>query len=32
MNKQSWQFTVVQNKEKIEVLARVVREVLGRDS
>lgn len=32
MNKQSWQFTVVQNKEKIELLAKVVREVLGRDA
>ena len=31
MNKQSWQFTVVQNKEKIEALAKVVREELGRD-
>lgn len=31
MNKQSWQFTVVQNKEKIELLAKVVRESLGRD-
>lgn len=31
MNKQSWQFTVVQNKEKIESLAKVVREALGRD-
>ena len=32
MNKQSWQFTVVQNKEKIELLAKVVRESLGRDA
>ena len=32
MNKQSWQFTVVQNKEKIELLAKVVRDALGRDS
>lgn len=32
MNKQSWQFTVVQNKEKIESLAKVVREALGRDA
>lgn len=32
MNKQSWQFTVVQNKEKIERLAKVVREALGRDA
>ncbi|WP_234124087.1 nitroreductase family protein [Clostridium hydrogenum] len=31
MNKQSWQFTVVQNKEKIDLLAKVVREALGRD-
>lgn len=32
MNKQSWQFTVLQNKEKIELLAKVVREALGRDA
>lgn len=32
MNKQSWQFTVVQNKEKIELLAKVVRESLQRDA
>ena len=32
MNKQSWQFTVVQNKEKLELLAKVVREALGRDA
>lgn len=32
MNKQSWQFTAVQNKEKIELLAKVVREALGRDA
>jgi len=32
MNKQSWQFTVVQNKEKIELLAKVVRDALGRDA
>ncbi|MVX62445.1 nitroreductase family protein [Clostridium chromiireducens] len=32
MNKQSWQFTVVQNKEKIELLAKVIREALGRDA
>lgn len=32
MNKQSWQFTVIQNKEKIELLAKVVREALGRDA
>lgn len=31
MNKQSWQFTVVQNKDEIELLAKVVREALGRD-
>lgn len=31
MNKQTWQFTVVQNKEKIQLLAKVVREALGRD-
>ena len=31
MNKQSWKFTVLQNKEKIEVLAKVVREKLGRN-
>lgn len=32
MNKQSWQFTVVQNKEKIELLAKVVSEALSRDA
>ena len=32
MNKQSWQFTVVQNKEKMESLAKVVGEALGRDA
>ena len=32
MNKQSWQFTVVQNKEKMEQLAKVIRETLGKDS
>ncbi|WP_297428977.1 nitroreductase [Clostridium sp.] len=32
MNKQSWQFTVVQNKEKMEQLAKVIREALGRDA
>ena len=32
MNKQSWQFTVVQNKEKIELLAKVIRDSLGRDA
>lgn len=31
MNKQSWQFTVIQNKDKIEELAKIVREELGRD-
>ena len=31
MNKQSWQFTVVQNKEKLKELAKVIREELGRD-
>lgn len=31
MNRQSWQFTVIQNKEKIELLAKVIREALGRD-
>ena len=31
MNKQSWQFTVIQNKSKIEALAKVIREALGRD-
>ena len=31
MNKQSWQFTVIQNKEKIESLAKVIRQSLGRD-
>lgn len=31
MDRQSWQFTVVQNKEKINELAKVVREELGRD-
>lgn len=31
MNKQSWQFTVIQNKEKIESLAKVIRQALGRD-
>lgn len=32
MNKQSWQFTVIQNKSKIEVLAKVIRDALGRDN
>lgn len=31
MNRQSWQFTVIQNKEKIELLAKVIRQALGRD-
>jgi len=31
MNKQSWQFTVIQNKSKIQSLAKVIREALGRD-
>jgi nitroreductase len=31
MNKQSWQFTVIQNKEKIQALSKVIREALGRD-
>lgn len=31
MNKQSWQFTVLQGKEKIEALAKAVREELKRD-
>lgn len=31
MNRQSWQFTVIQNKEKIELLAKVIRKALGRD-
>ena len=31
MGKQSWKFTVLQNKEKIEALAKVVREILGRN-
>lgn len=31
MNKQSWQFTVIQNKEKIELLAKVVRKALEKD-
>ena len=30
-NEQSWQFTVVQGHDKIEKLAKVVREALGRD-
>ena len=32
MNKQTWKFTVLQNKGKIEALAKVVREALGRDA
>lgn len=31
MNRQSWKFTVVQDKEKIESLAKAIRTVLGRD-
>lgn len=31
MNLQSWQFTVVQNKDKIEKLAKVVRTALNKD-
>lgn len=31
MNRQTWKFTVLQNKEKIEALAKVVRNALGRD-
>lgn len=31
MNKQSWQFTVLQNKEKMELLAKVIAKALGRD-
>lgn len=30
MNHQSWQFTVIQNKEKIQMLAKAVREALNR--
>lgn len=30
-NKQSWQFTVLQNKEKMELLAKVIAKALGRD-
>ncbi|MBE6050900.1 MAG: NAD(P)H nitroreductase [Clostridium sp.] len=30
MNKQSWQFTVVQDREKIQALAKVIREALGK--
>lgn len=31
MNRQSWKFTALQNKEKIQQLAKVIREALGRD-
>ena len=31
MNRQSWKFTAIQNKEKIQELAKVIRETLGRD-
>ncbi len=31
MNKQSWQFTVIQNQEKIQELAKATRETLNRD-
>lgn len=31
MNKQSWQFTVLQNKDKMELLAKVIAKALGRD-
>ena len=31
MNKQTWQFTVIQNKDKIQQLASVVKETLKRD-
>lgn len=31
MNRQSWKFTAIQNKEKIQALAKVIRETLGRD-
>ncbi|PJI08200.1 MULTISPECIES: nitroreductase family protein [Clostridium] len=30
MNKQTWKFTAVQNKEKIELLAKVVRKAIGK--
>ncbi|OBR92559.1 MULTISPECIES: nitroreductase family protein [Clostridium] len=32
MNKQTWQFTVVQSKEKMELLAKVVKKALGIDA
>ncbi|MBE6072891.1 MAG: nitroreductase family protein [Clostridium butyricum] len=32
MNKQSWQFTVIQNQDKIQELAKAVRESLERDA
>ena len=31
MNRQTWKFTAIQNKEKINSLAKVIREALGRD-
>lgn len=31
MNKQTWKFTAIQNREKIQALAKVIREALGRD-
>lgn len=31
MNRQSWKFTAIQNKEKIQALAKVIRKTLGRD-
>lgn len=31
MNKQSWQFTVIQNEDKIQELARIVKQLLNRD-
>lgn len=31
MNRQTWKFTAVQNKEKIELLAKTVRKAIGKD-
>lgn len=31
MNRQTWKFTVIQNKEKIAALAKVIRETIGAD-
>lgn len=31
MNRQSWKFTAIQNKSKIQELAKVIRETLGKD-